>query len=377
MKLRILLMLPWILAVLLSCQVAMADTGSSISVSQYLDTDEITGAIPEEGREVLDDWGVESWSEESLLALTPEQFLRAVWDSFVQAFRQPARMLGVLTGAALLAMMLEGIQDLHTSWSMQPVFGLVTVLCLAAVLSGPVLDCLRSAAELTDSVSAFLTAYIPVMTGILITTGRTASAASYNTLMFLGCEGAALLIRRVFIPVAGILLALGITASVTGDARLQGVGKMLRRAAGWALGLVLILFIGLMTLQTTVSAAADTVTAKSAKYLLGSLIPVVGSSVSEAVMAARGCVDLIRASVGGFGILAIAAIFLLPMVRVLAWYCAFCIGSFLGELLGAGSLRNLMDSFASGFGLLLSAMTAFAAVSAACTGLLLSIGGAG
>ena len=35
-----------------------------------------------------------------------------------------------------------------------------------------------------------------------------------------------------------------------------------------------------------------------------------------------------------------------------------------------------MDSFASGFGLLLSALTAFAAVSAACTGLLLSMGGA-
>ena len=117
-------------------------------------------------------------------------------------------------------------------------------------------------------------------------------------------------------------------------------------------------------------------TAKSAKYLLGSLIPVVGSSVSDAVMAARGCIDLIRTSVGGFGILVIAAIFLLPMVRVLAWYCAFSIGSFLGELLGAKTLRSLMDSFASGFGLLLSALTAFAAVSAACTGLLLSMGGA-
>lgn len=252
----------------------------------------------------------------------------------------------------------------------------MTVLCLAAVLSVPVLDCLRSITEVTDGAAAFLTAYIPVMTGILLTAGRTASAASYNTLMFLGCEGAALLIRSVFLPVAGILLALGVTGSVTGDSRLQGVGKMIRRAAGWALGLVLILFIGLMTLQTSVSAAADTVTAKSAKYLLGSLIPVVGSSVSDAVMAARGCIDLIRTSVGGFGILVIAAIFLLPMVRVLAWYCAFSIGSFLGELLGAKALRSLMDSFASGFGLLLSALTAFAAVSAACTGLLLSMGGA-
>lgn len=376
MKLRFLLILPWVLALLLSCRVALADDSFPMSAADYFDTDEVTDAIPQEGQEVLDDLGISGWSEESLLSLTPEQFLHTTWEAFAQAFRQPARMLAVLVGAALLTMLLEGTQDLHMAKSIQPVFGAVTVLCLAAVLSVPVLDCLRFTAEVTDGAAAFLTAYIPVMTGILLTAGRTASAASYNTLMFLGCEGAALLIRSVFLPVAGILLALGVTGSVTGDPRLQGVGKMIRRAAGWALGLVLILFIGLMTLQTSVSAAADTVTAKSAKYLLGSLIPVVGSSVSDAVMAARGCIDLIRTSVGGFGILVIAAIFLLPMVRVLAWYCAFSIGSFLGELLGAKALRSLMDSFASGFGLLLSALTAFAAVSAACTGLLLSMGGA-
>ena len=303
MKLRFLLILPWVLALLLSCRVALADDSFSMSAADYFDTDEVTDAIPQEGQEVLDDLGISGWSEESLLSLTPEQFLHTAWEAFAQAFRQPARMLAVLVGAALLTMLLEGTQDLHTAKSIQPVFGAVTVLCLAAVLSVPVLDCLRSITEVTDGAAAFLTAYIPVMTGILLTAGRTASAASYNTLMFLGCEGAALLIRSVFLPVAGILLALGVTGSVTGDSRLQGVGKMIRRAAGWALGLVLILFIGLMTLQTSVSAAADTVTAKSAKYLLGSLIPVVGSSVSDAVMAARGCIDLIRTSVGGFGIL--------------------------------------------------------------------------
>lgn len=69
-------------------------------------------------------------------------------------------MLAVLVGAALLTMLLEGTQDLHTAKSIQPVFGAVTVLCLAAVLSVPVLDCLRSITEVTDGAAAFLTAYI-------------------------------------------------------------------------------------------------------------------------------------------------------------------------------------------------------------------------
>ena len=178
MKLRFLLILPWVLALLLSCRVALADDSFPVSAADYFDTDEVTDAIPQEGQEVLDDLGISGWSEESLLSLTPEQFLHTAWEAFAQAFRQPARMLAVLVGAALLTMLLEGTQDLHTTKSIQPVFGAVTVLCLAAVLSVPVLDCLRSTVEVTDGAAAFLTAYIPVMTGILLTAGRTASAAS-------------------------------------------------------------------------------------------------------------------------------------------------------------------------------------------------------
>ena len=87
MKLRFLLILPWVLALLLSCRVALADDSFPMSAADYFDTDEVTDAIPQEGQEVLDDLGISGWSEESLLSLTPEQFLHTTWEAFAQAFR--------------------------------------------------------------------------------------------------------------------------------------------------------------------------------------------------------------------------------------------------------------------------------------------------
>ena len=374
MKRRILRILPWLAALALSLQVAWA-SAEDFRLTEFWELDELTDAITPEGWEVLQDWGISDWTDENLIAVTPERFLKTVGQAFLRSLRQPMRMLAALTGMALLSLLLSGIQDIQNSPSVQPLFGAVSVLCIAAVLSSPVLGCLHTVSDLVGDVSVFLAAYIPIMAGVLLAAGRTASATAYNTLMFLGCEGAALIIRSAVIPAAGILLALGVTGAVAGNEHLLRLGKTMRRTVSWTLGLVLILFIGMMTLQTSAAAASDTVASKSAKYLLGSLIPVVGSSVPEAVMAARGCLDLIRASVGALGILAVAAIFLLPLLRILAWYCVFCAGSFLCELLDDRALRILMDSFASGFGLLLSALTAFAAVSAACTGLLLATGG--
>ena len=135
MKLRFLLILPWVLALLLSCRVALADDSFPMSAADYFDTDEVTDAIPQEGQEVLDDLGISGWSEESLLSLTPEQFLHTAWEAFAQAFRQPAWMLAVLVGAALLTMLLEGTQDTLIMIGVSTVFAYLIGLPLGVLLS--------------------------------------------------------------------------------------------------------------------------------------------------------------------------------------------------------------------------------------------------
>ena len=143
------------------------------------------------------------------------------------------------------------------------------------------------------------------------------------------------------------------------------------------MGLLLTAFIGIMALQTSVSAAADTAATKSAKYLLGSFIPVIGSAVSDAVMAARGCIDLVKTSVGGFGILAAAIIFLPALLQAVAWYVVLTLGMFVCELLESRQLRSLLGSFSAAFGMLISIMASFLVMAVSCTALILSLGGAG
>lgn len=57
MKLRFLLILPWVLALLLSCRVALADDSFPLSAADYFDTDEVTDAIRRRGRKCWTIWG--------------------------------------------------------------------------------------------------------------------------------------------------------------------------------------------------------------------------------------------------------------------------------------------------------------------------------
>ena len=364
-----------LLVPLFTMTIAFSEERTLLSLDAFWNTGELEEAIPEEGKDLLAEWGVDGFSEESLLSLTPEQFLQTVIEQLKSGIGAPARILGLLLGAAVLMALVAGIQGVADTSTLRPVYGMAAVLCVTASVGPRALLCLRDSSEVLQAASGFLSAYIPILTGILLTSGRSATAVVYNSMMFLGCEAAVLLMTTVFLPVTGILMALSAIAAASGENRLGAMVKMLRQLATWALGLLLVVFIGLTMLQTSVSAAADTVGAKSAKYLIGSLIPVVGSSISDAVMAARGALALLHSTVGGIGIVVLAAIFLPPVVQVLLWYGTFRFGGFLCGILDCSALADLSDGMASAFALMLSLLLAFLVMTIVCTAMILSMGG--
>ena len=364
-----------LLVPLFTMTIAFSEEQPLLSLDAFWNTGELEEAIPEEGKDLLAEWGVDGFSEESLLSLTPEQFLQTVIEQLKSGIGAPARILGLLLGAAVLMALVAGIQGVADASTLRPVYGMAAVLCVTASVGPRALLCLRVSSEVLQVASGFLSAYIPILTGILLTSGRSATAVVYNSMMFLGCEAAVLLMTTVFLPVTGILMALSAIAAASGENRLGAMVKMLRQLATWALGLLLVVFIGLTMLQTSVSVAADTVGAKSAKYLIGSLIPVVGSSISDAVMAARGALALLHSTVGGIGIVVLAAIFLPPVVQVLLWYGTFRFGGFLCGILDCSALADLSDGMASAFALMLSLLLAFLVMAVVCTAMILSMGG--
>ncbi len=66
--------------------------------------------------------------------------------------------------------------------------------------------------------------------------------------------------------------------SAAPELHITSAASSLKSLVTWAMGLLLSIFVGLLSIQSVVASGADSVTAKTAKFLIGSFIPVVGSS---------------------------------------------------------------------------------------------------
>jgi stage III sporulation protein AE len=134
-----------------------------------------------------------------------------------------------------------------------------------------------------------------------------------SALLLGACEIISFLASFVVLPLMGGYLALSISSAVSPLVNRQGVVESVKKLSMWIMSLLSTLFIGVLGIQTAVNSAKDSVSLRTAKFILGTSVPVAGGVLSEAVSTISTSMGLLRSSIGIYGIVALGFI-LLPIV---------------------------------------------------------------
>ena len=323
-------------------------------VEQYFAGEDMTAvkdAIPPEVAEQMEQQGISSFSK--LISMPVEQVWKILTDAFKEHLGAPLRVLLSLVGAVLLCSLVKGIGSSLGS-GVHQVFSIIMTVFVISLLIRPVIECILSLHTVFADFSLFLTVYIPVFAGIMTTAGQPMTGALYNVLLFGACQGISSLLQAAFVPVISCYLSLAIVTEVVPQMGLAGIVSGFKKLITWALGLTMTLFVGLLSLQSAIAGGGDNVAVKTTKFMISSLIPGVGGSLSELFMATQGCVQLVKSTVGAAGI-AIAVLTFLPvLLRVTLWQLVTAAGGIVGEMLGAGELYRLLKSVGSALSVMLA-----------------------
>jgi stage III sporulation protein AE len=325
-----------------------------------LGREEIVDAVPGDAKERMAEAGLNDFSVGELLQLSPKEFFAAIWQMILDEAGRPLRTLGVILAVVILSAMLRGLVGGPAQHSMAQVFATVAVLCLLTSVVTPILDCVVDTSAAIESASNFMLTFIPVFSAALTAAGQPVTGAVYNMFLFSACQVVAQVVAGTLIPLLGVYLAICVVGVLAPELHIDSATKSVRSIVSWSLGFLTTGFVGLLSVQTMVSGSADGVTARATRFLIGSFVPVVGGVLSEAVAAARGCLRLIKTSVGAYGILAAAFIFLPILLRALLWYVVTGVSATAGDLLGVGEVSTIMRSCSSALGILIAVVICFA-----------------
>ena len=320
---------------------------------------ELEAQLPADAKELLEETGLRQITVESLLGLSPEELFPALWQMVLQEVRMPAKTQGILGGIVLLCALLGAFKEIGADTAMNQLFALIATLCVVITISGSILDCVLWASRSIEQASNFMLAFIPVFSAAMVAAGQTLSGLAYNSFLFVTCQIVSQVIVRTLVPLLGVYLALCIVGSLVPDLDISGIADGVKSIVNWGLGLLLTLFIALLSLQSMVSSSADSIALRTGKFLIGTFVPVVGGALSDAVGAAHGCLQLIKTTVGVYGII-VALFTLLPVVvRILLWFVISQMAAIAGDFMGVSNAAGLLKACAGVLGLLLAVVMCF------------------
>jgi len=277
------------------------------------------------------------------LSLDFRTLVNALLNTFFGEVMENLVLLGqvvILAGiSALLQIIIGSMEEKGISELARGAIYLVVILLLVSSLQNMMSLGQNTIAQMVS----FMQALVPPLLTMLVGVGAVTSAAIFQPLVFLGIVFLGGIIQNLILPVIFFSGILTLINGLKGKLDISQLIKLLREGSSVVLGIVMVLFVGLIALQGAVGAIGDGLTLRTAKYLTGAFVPVVGSMFADAVELIVSCSLLIKNALGILGLLGIVVLAVYPVVKVLALVFIFKIAAAIIQPLGEENLSETLD----------------------------------
>ncbi len=333
--------------------------------------DEINEALPEEISENLDELNISV--ENGGSHLTSENVFEAIWNLVCENISSPLKILVSVIVVIILCTVMESLSGGESKLS--ETFNVVGILACSGIICtgfGSVISASKTAAQ---GLYSFLSVYIPAFGGIMAANGQTASAAAYCGIITVAVELFSQIFTLIILPLTSCIMGISVAGAVNPDLKMNNFANAAKKVINWILAFVMTVFAGLLSVQSFVGAAADSASMKAVKFTVSGTVPIVGGAVSDALLAVKGSIGVIKASTGSFGIIASAAVILPALISLGLYRIILILLSALSECFGTTRLTPLIKSAENVVAVLIAVIICFWTVAVASTALMLVIGG--
>lgn len=321
----------------------------SIKTSEdfYREQYEISGAdqieenIPPKTKEYLEENGLNPENFNWVDNLSAENVFTHIWNFLKGGAKQPIK-----AGFFIMAVILitSALSSVEISGNVKEASVYASVLCCAAIIAPSVYSAINSAVAALKGTAVFMSAFIPIFAVIVASAGKTATSVSMSSLLLAATQGVSYISNFVVVPLTGGYLAVSISSSVSPWLKTSGLSESIKKLTFWIMSLVSTVFVGILGIQTAVNSSADGLMLKTAKFIVGTSVPVAGGVLSEALGTVTASMGLLKSSVGIYGTVVLVAILLPIVIELLIWRVILTVSYILSELFSLGQITVLLKA---------------------------------
>ena len=203
---------------------------------------------------------------------------------------------------------------------------------------------------------------IPLLLTLMVYTGNVATSTLIEPIILFICNFTGNIIADVLIPIVLVIVVFLIISKVSEKIQIEKMAKFLKSGVIWFLGIFLTIFVGVVSLEGTLSSSVDGITAKTAKAAVSSVIPVVGKILGDVVDSVLGCGVVLKNAVGIIGVVVIIGICIIPIIKIATLSIIYSLASAVVQPIADEKIVKLLDEMSGGFKLLLAILCSLSVI---------------
>ena len=219
-------------------------------------------------------------------------------------------------------------------------------------------DIVKMVQDTTTNLVAFMNMLVPILITLMMYTGSMVTSGVIEPIILFMINFIGNMIQNIIIPLVLIFTSLVIISKLSDKIQIDNLSKFLKSGIVWVLGIVLTIFVGVVSLEGTMSSSIDGITAKTTKAIVSSAIPVVGKILSDSVDTVLGCGIVLKNAVGLVGVIIVIGICIVPIIKLATMTIAYKLLTSVTEPIADKKITNLLEQIGDIFKIFLAILSA-------------------
>ncbi len=274
--------------------------------------DEYGGYFPEgklpELRELMFPDG-KQWSAGQAFAGIARFFLHEVLYS--------GKLLVTIVLLTVFTMLLETMQSAFERNAVSKVAYGIAYMVLIIIAVNSFRTATSYAGDAIENMVQFMLAMVPLLLALLAGSGGITSVAVLHPLIVFMIHTVGTFIHVVVFPLLFFSAVLHLVSSISDRYKVTQLANLLRNIGVGVLGILLTVFLGVLSVQGATGAVTDGVALRTAKFVTGNFVPVVGKMFSDATDTVMSASLLVKNAVGIAGVIVLLFLCAFPAIKIL------------------------------------------------------------
>lgn len=266
-------------------------------------------------------------------------FLRYIFHEFIVN----GKLLGTLILLTVFSMFLQTLQNSFEKSTVSKAAYAIVFMVLIIIALNSFHVAISYTQEAIDTMIAFILALIPLLLALIASSGGLVSAAFFHPVILFLMNISGMFIQYVVLPLLFLSALLSIVSTLSEHYKVTQLANLLKNWSIALLGMFLTVFLGVISVQGASAAVTDGVAIRTAKFITGNFIPVIGRMFTDATDTVISASVLLKNTVGIVGVAILLLIAAFPAIKILMIAFIYKFAAAILQPLGGGPIITCLD----------------------------------